>query len=132
MSSEREAAVADPSTCFEYDLTDTAFDERPMLIKNFTEKYGATGFGFDSDVNTLTIEQEIDAFLANDALVTAMSIIFGILAYLAGYLPFLKRLDGEIKSVRRLLLLFPDEVARNVPAIVALTASMSQRARLNA
>lgn len=52
-------------------------------------------------------------------LVVTIGAIGALLAfYLLVYAPLVRRLDNEIKDVRRLLLLYPDEVSRNTAAII--------------
>jgi len=58
------------------------------------------------------------------ALLAAGSIVALLLAYFAIYRPLIIRLDTEIKNVRSLLLLFPDEVSRGVPAIIEHSREM--------
>ena len=46
-----------------------------------------------------------------------MSVIFLVLVYNILYSPFLSRLNMEIKAVRGLLLLFPDDLASNLGSL---------------
>jgi hypothetical protein len=46
-----------------------------------------------------------------------MSVIFLVLVYNILYSPFLSRLNMEIKAVRGLLLLFPDDLATNLGSL---------------
>ena len=62
--------------------------------------------------NTLT------DFTSLNTVVTVCSVLALVLFYFAVYAPMIRRLDREIKQVRGLLLLFPDAVARAVPAIL--------------
>lgn len=50
--------------------------------------------------------------------VTIVSIGALLAFYAFVYAPLIRLLDKEIKDVRRLLLLFPDEVSRNTAAII--------------
>jgi len=74
----------------------------------------------NSSLDTLT------AFNALNLMATLLSIVglFGL--YVAVYLPLVRRLDREIKQVRNLLLLFPDEVSRNCNAIILAGREMVQ------
>ena len=53
-----------------------------------------------------------------DILVTCVSILMLAIYFFALYQPTIKRFDRDIKNVRLLLLLFPDEVSSVVPAMV--------------
>jgi hypothetical protein len=48
--------------------------------------------------------------------------------YFAFYSPIIARLDRDIKNVRMLLLLFPDEVSSVVPAIIDVARDMLSKA----
>lgn len=67
------------------------------------------------------------AFLAADTAVAVTAVLFLLVVYAGVYRPLIMRLDREIKETRALLLLFPDEVCRAVPAIVALTRALSNQ-----
>lgn len=60
----------------------------------------------------------LQAFGSLNIVVTIIAIVSLLLFYYITYRPMIRRLDSEIKKVRILLLLFPDEVARNVPAVL--------------
>lgn len=59
-----------------------------------------------------------DVFASYDLGLTLSCIAALSLFYSFVYAPLIRRLDKEIKEVRHLLLLFPDEVSRAVPAIL--------------
>ena len=50
-------------------------------------------------------------------LVTSLSVISLVVVYNMLYSPFLSRLNREIKAVRGLLLLFPDDLASNLGSL---------------
>jgi hypothetical protein len=59
------------------------------------------------------------AFQVSSVAITVLSVV-ALAAFYAGvYAPLIAWLDADIKGVRLLLLLFPDEVTRSVPAVVA-------------
>ena len=60
----------------------------------------------------------ISTFLTADILVTCLSIVTLFIYYFALYKPIIRHLDRDIKNVRLLLLLFPDDVSNVVPAII--------------
>lgn len=59
-----------------------------------------------------------------DILATAASLVALLLLYAFFYRPLIMSLDEDIKSVRNLLLLLPDEVARNVPAVLEYSQAL--------
>ena len=64
-----------------------------------------------------SVQSIISDFLSLDILVTSMSVIALMLVYNLLYAPFLLRLNMEIKAVRGLLLLFPDDLASNLGSL---------------
>jgi PAS domain-containing protein len=89
-----------------------------LLAESFAETYLSEGFHIASSYREKeslgTIAQFISLYIVATILSTAALVGF----WLFLYLPMIRRLDKEIKHVRLLLLLFPDEVSRTVPAIV--------------
>lgn len=67
------------------------------------------------DAGTSDLRTFSDSFIV----VSLASILVLVVIYFAYYLPRIAELDREIKETRGLLLLFPEDVARAVPAIVA-------------
>ncbi len=63
------------------------------------------------------MQSTIQQFMSLDVLVTSMSVISLVLVYNLLYSPFLSRLNTEIKAVRGLLLLFPDDLASNLGSL---------------
>lgn len=89
------------------------------LVNRFGSALLAVGF---QQASQLTQEAAIDYLLQFDQVYsTVVAITCAALAvyWVLVYAPLISRLDTDIKDVRLLLLLFPDEVARSVPAIVA-------------
>lgn len=105
----------DISTCQAHEVNEGA----PVILEKLAERYLAAGFARSA---TLTVENTLDylVFFENiNILVTIGSIVALVLFYIIVYQPLIRQLDSEIKNVRYLLLLFPDEVSRIVPAIIA-------------
>jgi len=61
----------------------------------------------------------LDNFLVANIIVTISTIVALQIFYTTLYKPMIRTMDKEIKNVRLLLLLFPDEVSKQVPAIIA-------------
>ena len=72
----------------------------------------ASSIRLDESTTTIT------TFLTADILVTCVSIVTLLIYFFALYQPIIRHLDRDIKHVRMLLLLFPDEVSNVVPAII--------------
>jgi hypothetical protein len=90
------------------------------LLEDLAEKYLAAGFAEASRVTLqVFITDFLDSFRALNFLATACSLVALLIFFFAVYTPKIRRMDAEIKHVRHLLLLFPDEVSRAVPAIIA-------------
>jgi hypothetical protein len=56
--------------------------------------------------------------------VTILSVLLLLALWFGLYRPLIRRLDREIKDVRRLLLVLPDEVSKSIPSVVAAGRSM--------
>lgn len=56
--------------------------------------------------------------------VTVLSVLVLITLWFGLYRPLIRRLDREIKDVRRLLLVLPDDVSKSIPSVVAAGRSM--------
>jgi len=112
---QRVADNMDLSICVPHEVNDGT----PIILEKLAERYLAAGFARSA---SLTVENTLDylVFFENiNILVTIGSIVALILFYIVVYQPLIRQLDAEIKNVRYLLLLFPDEVSRIVPAIIA-------------
>jgi hypothetical protein len=59
------------------------------------------------------------SFATTNIIVTLAALLSLFLTFILLYRPLIKRLDADIKRTRALLLLFPSEVCRAVPAITA-------------
>lgn len=71
--------------------------------------------------STLLTEEPTNSLVQYNTLnllATVASIIALLGFYFFVYSPLIRRLDREIKNVRGLLLIFPDEVSRNTAAII--------------
>jgi hypothetical protein len=95
-----------------------------LTVQQFSEQYLAAGFQQASELRSQESLDYLSQFASLNILVTIMSIISLFLFYFIVYAPMISRLDHEIKMVRMLLLLFPDQVARCTPAIVAASREM--------
>jgi hypothetical protein len=91
----------------------------PKLVEDLAEKYLSIGFDRASAITLHMTVQALQLFTTINVVVTVASIVALLLFYFFVYLRLIRRLDAEIKNVRHLLLLFPDEISRVVPAIVA-------------
>jgi hypothetical protein len=92
-------------------------DPRTERMERMSTDFLSFGFGFNSDVHHVDLDTFLHTFLSYDIMSTVASCIALVMFYVAIYRPLILRLDAEIKSVRKLLLLFPDQIARNVLAI---------------
>jgi hypothetical protein len=91
---------------------------QPALMQHFGIKFFPPAFARNSDLMTNEPIAFIARFNAVNVVVTVASLLALFAFYFAIYLPLVRRLDREIKHVRNLLLLFPDEVSRNCSAII--------------
>jgi hypothetical protein len=91
---------------------------QPALIQQFGIKFFPPAFAHNGDLMTDEPMASIARFNAVNIVVTVASLLALFAFYFAIYLPLVRRLDREIKHVRNLLLLFPDEVSRNCSAII--------------
>jgi hypothetical protein len=89
------------------------------LLEDLAEKYLAAGFKTAASITVTSVGDYLDSFRALNFLATACSLVALFIFFFAVYTPKIRRMDAEIKHVRHLLLLFPDEVSRAVPAIIA-------------
>lgn len=84
----------------------------PRLLYRFACRNPASSIRLGESVSTITTFQSLDV------LVTCVSVLILLVYYFVLYQPIIRRLDRDIKNVRMLLLLFPDDVSNVVPAIV--------------
>jgi type II secretory pathway component PulM len=75
-------------------------------------------------VRTAEALDGLTSFRALNIMVTVLSVLALVVFWVALYRPLIRRLDQDIKDVRRLLLLLPDEVTRSIPSVVAAGRSM--------
>jgi len=73
----------------------------------------------------------IRSFSSADDGVTAASVIALFVLYFGVYATLVRRLDENIKGVRALLLLLPDEVSRTIPSILRLSTDLLRDVRGN-
>jgi hypothetical protein len=95
-----------------------------FLIDQLANHYLAAGFGRSADNTREDADALLDRFRAADIIITCASIIALFFFYYFVYSPHIVGMDREIKKVRHLLLLFPDDVARQVPAIVEVSRKL--------
>lgn len=104
-----------------HDPACTPEDLRSSVVTNvdqFSKRFLTAGIGRSSQIYQDDAMHAMIAFNSLHTLITAVSIVALFFFYWIVYSPMIKRLDREIKHVRMLLLLFPDEVARGVPGII--------------
>jgi hypothetical protein len=112
---ERYDANADMTTCQPQDVNSGT----PTVVERLAERFLAAGFNRAATLTVENINSFLDSFKLINILVTVASIFALVLFFFVVYQPMIRRMDTEIKNVRYLLLLFPDEVSRVVPAIIA-------------
>ncbi len=91
----------------------------PTVLERLAERYLAAGFNTAARLTVANINSYLDTFKVLNILITVASLLALIIFFFVIYAPMIRRMDTEIKNVRYLLLLFPDEVSRVVPAIIA-------------
>jgi len=92
----------------------------PLLLESLSERYLAVGFKRFADILRDETDGMLSSFMLADIGVTAASIISLCIFFVGVYSPIIWEMDREIKNVRHLLLLFPDDVTRTTPAIMAV------------
>ena len=89
------------------------------IISEMASKYLTVGLS----ALTNTVVDEVKASIQASMDIDILSVVCSILSLLAIYFflydPLVRTLDKEIKRTRFLLLLFPEEVAKGVPSVVA-------------
>ena len=68
----------------------------------------------------------IQTSMSIDVLAVVLSCGALVLFYVLLYAPLVAQLDNEIKRTRFLLLLFPEEVAKGVPAVIAAGKKLAE------
>lgn len=91
----------------------------PKTLELLAQRYLAAGYINSADMVYDSAISDLDTFMSLNIGVTIASIAALLIFYWVIYTPVIRRMDAEIKNVRMLLLLFPDEVSRVVPAIIA-------------
>lgn len=89
------------------------------------EKYLFYGFEVFEEYVIADALSIMSSFLSNLLLSTLLCILALALFATFIYMPTISRLDRDIKSVRYLLLLFPDNVSSRVPVILAVAHELS-------
>jgi PAS domain-containing protein len=95
-----------------------------LLVQSFAETYLAAGFDRASSIRKADALDTINNFISLFIIITCFSTAALEVFWIFIYAPMLRRLDKEIKHVRLLMLLFPDEVSRRVPAIIAASREL--------
>lgn len=113
---ERAEEVADPATCTVQNL-DAPGNRKTM--EEFASKYLPEMYARNTKYQLNMARESFEQFKTLYTTVVACTVVALAAFWFVIYRPMIRRLDKDIKHVRLLLLLFPDEVARSVPAIVA-------------
>jgi hypothetical protein len=87
------------------------------IVDSMGAAYLPAGFGVLVDTMAVELQTGLLSFNAWNVATIAASSFFLIFSYFVVYNPILNGLDEEIKRTRFLLLLFPEDVARLVPAV---------------
>lgn len=95
-----------------------------VLGEDYSVNFLPPAMQFGADSRYSECVSYLQAFASDNVVVTVASISALLAAYIIVYRPLISRLDSEIKNVRALLLLFPDEVSRAVPAILSFSREM--------
>jgi hypothetical protein len=89
------------------------------IISEMASKYLTVGLSTLTNTVVDEIKASIQASMDIDILSVVCSILSLFAIYFLLYDPLVRTLDKEIKRTRFLLLLFPEEVAKGVPSVVA-------------
>jgi hypothetical protein len=100
----------------------------PLLSQQYATTFMPPAFEAFSNIIYNSSIGTLNNFNTINLVVTIGSCLALILLYYIIYRPQVKKLDKEIKNVRNLLLLFPDEVSRNTQAIIAAGREMMKDA----
>ena len=89
------------------------------IISEMASKYLTIALSELTNILVEEVKASVNAAMEIDILAVVFSILALIGFYFFLYDPLVGKLDKEIKRTRFLLLLFPEEVAKGVPAVVA-------------
>jgi hypothetical protein len=96
----------------------------PGILAQYGERFLPPGYAAVADTLYNEGYAAINGYIAASAAVTVVSVLGLWGLFFLVYRPVMRRLDREIKDSRALLLLFPDEVSRSVPAVVTAGRDM--------
>jgi hypothetical protein len=89
------------------------------VMSEMASNYLSVGLSALTNVIVEEVKATIQAAMDIDILSVVCSILALVVIYFFLYDPLVRNLDKEIKRTRFLLLLFPEEVAKGVPSVVA-------------
>jgi hypothetical protein len=116
---ELEAQLhADPTLSSMCDPSGALNDGRMRDLDQMRWRYMAAGLASFAKIRLDEATRVFDNFQVSNIVITVATILALQLFYGSIYNRMIQNLDKEIKNVRLLLLLFPDEVSKQVPAIV--------------
>ena len=110
----RPLSIVDPAVGIPGVLTSTDLN----AIDKLCDAYLPAGLGALSAAVKSQSDGVIDVFTATDVIVVSLSFLALVALYVGYYRPTILALDAQLKRTRFLLLLFPEELARSVPAVV--------------
>ncbi|RYY38987.1 hypothetical protein EON62_00080 [archaeon] len=110
---DREALLA-AGVC---NTTILATDPSLRLMDKLGSVYLAPAYGVASSTVHRVGSDAISVFVTNDIALAFICIVAMFVVYLAMYRPRIYKMDRDIKDCRGLLLLFPDDVVRSIPAV---------------
>jgi len=122
---ERTLDIGSPS-CTAEDID--AHNSEPRIMGELGSKFLAEAFQRSTRIRYDDSITFLDTFMSTYTTVVIISVLSTLLFWVGVYVPQMRRLDRDIKDVRLLLLLFPDEVARSVPAIIKAGQEMMKEA----
>ena len=96
------------------------------IVDAMGSAYLPAGFGKLVELMTTELQTSLLAYNAWNIATIAASSFFLLFSYFVVYNPILNSLDEEIKRTRFLLLLFPEDVARLVPAVSDIARRLLQ------
>jgi len=89
-----------------------------VTVDQMRWRYIAAGFAQFANIRIQEASAMFESFQVANIVITVMTIIALQIFYNSLYKRMIANMDKEIKNVRLLLLLFPDEVSKQVPAII--------------
>lgn len=90
-----------------------------LRVHQLSFTFLAAGLYRHSMIRNLEAEAALTSFTQLNIVSTLVALLSLAAIFTCVYAPTIRRLDRDIKQARALLLLFPDNVARAVPAIAA-------------